>query len=133
MQYAIGLTYPPTPFNQYSPPIPWPQKSNPEPYAVSFDRGDGTVAGHGFPYTKMLFQFLEQTELNHLLGLLTVSGVLMKSRAGIYIQVPSPENQIVFAVYTSIMVLPDNLADYRQPGNLYVNVPFEFRHLQAYP
>lgn len=130
-QYAIGLSNPPTVLDQYSPPIPWPMKSDPELYSVSYQRGDGSMAGHGFSLTSWLFQFLEQDELNNLLSLLTVSGTLRKSRSGIYIKTLTPEDQTQFAVYTAIMVLPDKLADYRQPGNLYTNVRFEFRHLEA--
>lgn len=132
-EYAIGLSYPPVPFSSYSPPIPWPMKSSPELYSVSFDRGDGSQAGHGFPHTTLLFQFLEQNELDHLLNLLTVGGVLRKSRSGIYLRTLKPENQTAFATYTAIMLLPDRLSDYRQPGNIYTNVPFPFRHLEVYP
>lgn len=133
MQYAIGTSYPPTAFNQYTPPIPWPAKSNPEPFSLSHSRGDGTMAGHGFPYTEIVFDFLEQAELDHLLGLLTVSGALRKSRAGIYLRTRKPERQTEFATYACIMHLPDNLAGYRQPGDIYVNVPFRFSQLLAYP
>lgn len=133
MQYSIGLTYPPTPFDQYDPPIPWPMKSNPELYSVSFQRGDGTMAGHGFPYTDLVFQFLDQSELDHLLGLLTVGGVLQKSRSGIYLRTRRPENQTEFATYQCIMHLPDKLSDYRQPGDIYAGVPFRFTRLITYP
>jgi hypothetical protein len=71
--------------------------------------------------------------LNHLLNLLTIGGVLHKSRSGIYLKTLTPEDQSQFAVYTTIMMLPDKLADYRQPGGFYAGVPFEFRHLEPYP
>lgn len=132
-EYAIGTTYPPTPFLSYSPPIPWPQKSSPELYSVAFDRADGTQAGHGFPYTTLLFQFLEQDEMAHLLGLLTVSGTLRKSRSGLYLRTTTPQNQSVFATYTCVMLLPDKFSDYRMPGGYYAGVPFTFRQLVAYP
>lgn len=131
-EYSIGLTYPPTPFSQYSPPIPWPLKSTPEKYPVVFSRGDGTTAGHGFPATSLLFQFLEQAELDHLLGLLTVGGVLRKSRAGIYLRTLTPEDQATFADYTGILHLPEKLYDYRQPGGYYAGVPFPVTRLEPY-
>lgn len=130
-QYAIGTSNPPTPFGQYSPPIPWPLRSVPEAFAINLQRGDGTIAGHGFPYTILTFDFLEQAELDHLLGLLTVGGVLRKSRSGIYLKTRKPDDHDEFATYTAVMILPDKLADYRQQSGLYVNVPFEFRRLEA--
>lgn len=132
-EYAIGLTYPPTPFLSYSPPIPWPQKSSPELYSVAFDRADGTRAGHGYPYTTLLWQFLEQNELDHLLGLLTVSGTLRKSRSGLYLRTIKPGDEDAWATYTCVMLLPDNLSSYRQPGGYYAGIPLEFRRLVAYP
>lgn len=131
-QYAIGTSYPPTSFDQYTPPLPWPLRSVPEPFGLALDRGNGTVAGHGFPYTILTFDFLEQAELDHLLSLLTVGGVLRKSRDGIYLKTRRPDDHDEFAVYTGVMVLPDKLTDYRQQSGLYVSVPFEFRQLELY-
>lgn len=131
-QYAIGTSYPPQSFASFDPPLPWPLKSTPEKYPVTFPRGDGTTAGHGFPSTTILFQFLEQAELNHLLGLLTVGGVLRKSRAGIYVRTLTPEDQSVFADYTGILHLPENLHEYRQPGGYYAGVPFPVTRLEPY-
>lgn len=130
-QYSIGLSNPPTAFSAYNPPIPWPLRSVPELYSVVTQRGDMTVAGHGFPYTILTFDFLEQAELDHLLGLLTVGGVLRKSRSGVYLKTRKPDDHDEFAVYQVVMILPDRLTDYRQPSGLYVNVPFEFRRMEA--
>ena len=133
-EYCIGLTYPPQSLSAYDPPIAWPLRSTPEKYSVSFTRGDGSQAGHGHSFTVWEFDLISQLELNHLLGLLTIGGVLKKSRSGVFIKTRSPENHDVFQIYTSIMILPDGLTQARlvQSG-IYSGLKFEFRHLEPYP
>lgn len=133
-QYCIGLTFPPTALDAYSPAISWPMRSTPELYSVTFPRADGSVFGGGFPFTVWEFDYLTQPELNHLLGLLTVGGALRKSRSGVYIKTRSATNHDLFQVYTAIMILPDGLTQNRMVASgLYANVKFEFRRLVAYP
>jgi hypothetical protein len=108
-------------------------RSTPEQFSLTFDRGDSSVAGHGFPFTVWEFQVLTQAELDGLLAICTVGGVLQKSRAGVYLRTRKPDNHDQFADYTATMVIPAGLTEARHTNGLYFNLKFEFRKMQAYP
>lgn len=129
-QYAIGESYPPTNLELLDTPVTVPMASRPVLYSVNFDRGDGTVAGHGFPMTTWLFQFLTQDQVDQLAEFWTVSGVLKKSRT-FYIRTRKPEQNSEFEYYTAVGIWPE-VSEYRQPGGHYLNMPIEFRRLEVY-
>jgi len=105
--------------------------SEPVLYPVTFDRGDSSVAGHGWPLTRWIFQLLTEAEKRALAAICTVGGVELKSRTGLYIVTRTPEDMDTFAPYTATMVLP-NWKEFRQVNGLYANVPIEFRKLVEY-
>lgn len=129
-QYAIGTSYPPTNLELLAIPVPPPAQSFPQLYSVTFDRGDGTVAGHGFPTAPWTFQVLQQVEIDQLAEFWTVSGVLKASRT-LYIRTRKPEQQDEFEYYRAVGIWP-NLAEFRRAGGIYVNVPIVWRRLEVY-
>jgi hypothetical protein len=130
-QHALGVTYPPTNIELFDPPLPAVMRCTPELWSVITGKLDGNEAGHGFPYTVWLFQFLVQLEVNALKSICTVGGVLQKSRA-VYIRTRTPEDHDQFADYQAIMHWPQVLPDTRRPGGTYHNVEFRFSRLIPY-
>jgi hypothetical protein len=129
-QYAIGTSYPPTNLELLTTPVPPPMQSFPKLYSVTFDRGDGSVAGHGFPVSPWVFQVLQQAEVDMLATFWTVSGVLVKSRT-LYIRTRKPQKHSEFEYYQAIGIWPE-LDEFRQIGGHYVNVPIVWRRLEVY-
>jgi hypothetical protein len=127
-EYALGISSPPTQLHLFSTPVPAPMISRPEKYSVVFDRGDGSMAGHGFPQTIWELQVLTETEKNALQDIVTVAGVVQKSRS-VYIVSRSYEDMDTFVEYSAVMVWPQGIGQFRQTSGLYFNVPILFRKL----
>lgn len=128
--YRLGTAYPPTPLDQLG--LSEPMRSIPLKYPVTFIKGNGASSGHGIPRTIWQMQIISQEELDIFLSILTVGGVLRKSRSGVYITTRSPENHNVFKDYTTILHLPQDLTDKRQISGFYTDLGFEFTHLALY-
>lgn len=128
-QYALGTTDPPTPLHLFSTPVPEPMISQPIQYPVVFDRGDGSVAGHGFSVTTWIFQVLTEDEKNALQSIVTASSVVLKSRS-VYIVTRTSEDMDTFAAYSAVMIWPD-VSQFRQTNGLYFNLSILFRKLVA--
>lgn len=129
-EYALGLTSPPTQLHLFTTPVPAPMISRPELYSVIFDRSDGSVAGHGFPLAVWEFQVLTEAEKNELQAIVTVAGVVQKSRS-VYIMTRTYGDLDTFKEYTAVMVWPQNIGQFRQTNGMYFNVPILFRKLVA--
>lgn len=108
-----------------------PTRCKPEPFSISFQRSNGAMGGHGFPNTVWYYKVMNVDEVNLMLSLLTVGGVLQKSRQ-VYIRTRKPEDHSAFAYYTTWMHLPDGLHDKRQANGLYFDVEWRFTMLETY-
>lgn len=108
-----------------------PTNSIPTQFPVTFDRGNGSTAGHGIPQVIWQWDYLNSIEIALLRDFHTVSTVLQKSRA-VWLRTRKPDDPTEWGYYTAWSHWPQNIEQNRQPNGLYINVQILFTTLEDY-
>ena len=121
--YALGSANPPTNVEDLATPLNPPRGRYSE-YGVLLDRGDGHVAGHGFPTAIWHFDILTQAMVDQL------RVFCAGPSAAVYLT--TRVNDGSFDLFSAKMIWPSQVQlDARNMGGKYLGLEFEFRMLEA--